>query len=205
MPDLRFSTDDPSAFTRGDLYLLEGAMLAPDEPGLQTLIALAGHAEDEGDTAPGKWLVRAADLPRRIWHGMLVGYAVCNAMGQPGRPLKDIVGEATTILRNASSGLTSAQRRVSVETFNNAAWPTFKPAAALWAAHMHGRTVANLKTFPCSLADLPLFLGLVEWYVAAGTATKTSSKSSAPLLRLDDCLRPSEALRAVLPAVEREP
>ncbi len=57
--------------------------------------------------------------------------------------------------------------------FQNHIWPKFRKVAHFWAATLHQQESASAPVFPCSVSQLPEFLGLAEGFRRLGEATRT--------------------------------
>jgi hypothetical protein len=206
MPDLVFSTDDPSKFIPADVFTLEAAMLAPEEPGLQKLLKLGDLIAEQVwgyDEEALVWLRDHANVKERFQDGVIAGMAIIRCTSGIDPSLSSAVRGIVDRYRLAKHLEPKFRRQTESSFFNSktGVWRRYRHVSHLWAAVLHRHMeLGESAPFPCSMPDMPRLLGLSEGYLTLGAMTKAPKATSA-VLDADVAVRPSVAMRFLLPTV----
>jgi hypothetical protein len=97
------------------------------------------------------------EADRLLWHGYSAGAILYRLLYADAKGVRDSI-------RNVVTGLSDYfhAKRIRESTINHFTWPTYRPVAHLWAAHLSIGQMREHYTVPCCIEDLPLFLALSE-------------------------------------------
>lgn len=182
---------------RLDLAVIEVTMLWPDDiearrealitsrveelrPSADTLIRseLAELARQAADARPLRDIQKDYLRGDRLIRGSIAGTILRETLGRleinhNASSMKQIVGELSDAF--------SKKYRLSVKTIANDVWPTFRPVAHFWAAHLDAALFFDETAFPCQMQHLSDFLARSEGYRMRGEIFRTKQSPTTVL------------------------
>jgi len=221
-PMIDLTAADLETPSRLSLSRLEGIMLWPDDAAARERAAATAASQFIRDAVRDRWapmpeghadladvlgIIAAGDrvadavqrdAKARFFEGALVGYTICNLIGEPKN------GAATTLKESKRRALEKlrgiAGRNFDMKRVDNVIWPRFRPVGHLWAAYFGCSTELQDRTFPCRLADLSHFLAVSEALLQVGS-TWRASRAPVALLDKATAWRPAEEIAPRLPRI----
>jgi hypothetical protein len=211
--DPLLETIDPRRASRSDVALIEVIMLFPDDETGRAKAALSSFVEGIGDDAAGysqEALVMLQRMTRtaqpisevqevtkeRFARGIIAGtflhkVIAANILHLPRRSMAAIADDCMSPFKRTTEEPADQRTfpttyKISLSTWNNDIWPTFRPVAHFWAASLRRAKIDGDVAFPCKSDRFVEFLADAEFYRRQG-------ESINPYKRGGPILRPGEA------------